>query len=140
MTFHIVVIDDDPALQELYRLFLEGEGYKITLASPFAVSPAAIAALQPDLIILDIILGGKRGGWSILQALVRAPQTATLPVLLATALPTTSFEVEWKKFVQEQQIPLILKPFDIDVLLATIKSLLATPPPPFNTSYNDSGN
>jgi two-component system phosphate regulon response regulator OmpR len=131
MAFHVVVIDDDLALQEFYRLFLEGEQYRVTILSPYTVSPASIAAIQSDLIILDLVLGGSYNGWSILQALLDAPQTATLPVILVTALPLTTLTVEQQKLVRQRNIPIILKPFDLDTLLGAIKALLpdAFPPP-----------
>ena len=125
MAFHIIVIDDDLALQEFYRLLLEGEGYRVTSLPPFAASPSSITALHPNLIILDLLLGGKQSGWPILHALNTTPQTATLPILLATALPVAAFVPEWKKFVQRQNIPVLLKPFDVDALLAMIRSLLS---------------
>lgn len=141
MAFHIVVVDDDFALQEFYRLFLEGEGYKVTLLSPSATSPNSIATLNPDLLVLDLLLGGMQSGWPILQDILSIPQTTTLPVLLVTALPTVTLDVEWQAFIQERHIPLLLKPFDVDVLLATIKSLLPSHfSVPEGLSYNEPTN
>lgn len=141
MAFHIVVVDDDFALQEFYRLFLEGEGYKVTLLSPFAISPNSIAILNPDLLILDLLLGGMQSGWPILQDILSTPQTTTLPVLLVTALPTVTLDAEWQAFIQKWHIPLLLKPFDVDVLLATIKSLLPSHSSVFEgLSYNEPTN
>ena len=124
---HIIIVDDDLALQELYRLLLEGEGYKVTLLSPFALSLDVITALHADLFILDLLIGGKQSGWSVLQTLRNTPQTATTPVILATALSPATFEAEKKKFAQNQNIPFILKPFDVEALLTLIKSLLSDP-------------
>lgn len=138
MAFHVVVIDDDFALQEFYRLFLEGEKYRVTILSPYSASPASVAALQADLIILDLVLGGSYSGWSLLQDLLIAPQTARLPVALVTALPMTTLEIAQQKIVRQRNIPIILKPFDVDALLGTIKALLADPfPAQADPSYNE---
>ncbi|HEY3993201.1 MAG TPA: response regulator [Ktedonobacteraceae bacterium] len=138
MAHHIVVIDDDLALQEFYRLFLEGEGYQVTILSPFTFSLSSIALLHADLFILDLLIGSQQSGWSILQALRSTLQTAAIPVLLATALPAATFEAEREKFAPQQNIPSILKPFDVDALLATLKSLLSDPfAARGDSTYND---
>jgi DNA-binding response OmpR family regulator len=140
MAFHIVVIDDDPALQEFYTLLLENEGYRVTIPPLFDPSSTSIVELHPDLIILDLLIGGQQRGWSFLQAFINDPQTATLPILLVTALPATTFETKWKEFIQRQNISIIMKPFDIEKLLNTIRSFLPTPePPPTESAYNDTG-
>ncbi|HEX4714691.1 MAG TPA: response regulator, partial [Ktedonobacteraceae bacterium] len=87
LAFHIVVIDDDLALQEFYRLLLENEGYTVTVFPYLTQNISSISALHPGLIILDLFIDGKQGGWPVLQSLKSAPQTAAVPVLLATALP-----------------------------------------------------
>jgi CheY-like chemotaxis protein len=139
MASHIVVIDDDLALQEFYRLLLEGEGYRVTVLSPFALSLSSIAALQPDLLILDLLLGGQQSGWSWLQALLQDPATASLPVILVTALTLRTFEAKWENLIQSRNIPLISKPFDVDAFLDVISSLLPASPPPLDSSaYNGS--
>ncbi|HEX7737571.1 MAG TPA: response regulator [Ktedonobacteraceae bacterium] len=136
MTFHIIVIDDDPALQEFYRLFFENEGYKVTVLSPFAIFPDAIITLQANIIILDVVLGGCQNGWSILQTLLSTPQTAKLPVLLVTALSLKGLEEEQQMLLQERKIPFVVKPFNVDLLLATMRSLFPdSGPPPENSSY-----
>lgn len=136
MAFHIVVVDDDLALQEFYRLLLESEGYKVTILSPFAFSLNSVAAFQADLFILDLLIGSKQSGWFILQALLDNPPA--LPVILVTALPPTAFEATWENFIQKHSIPLILKPFDVDTLLTVIKSLLPISLPSLDdSSYNE---
>lgn len=137
MASHIVVIDDDLALQEFYRLLLEGEGYTVTILSPFAFSLSSIAALRPDLLILDLLLGGKQSGWSLLQELLLDPATSNLPVILVTALTVGTIEAKWEKLIQSRNIPLVSKPFDVDAFLDVIKSLLPASPPPLDSSaYN----
>ena len=138
MAFHIVVIDDDPALQEFYRLLLESEGYRVTISPPFEPSPTSIVASHTDLVILDLLIGGQQRGWSFLQAFVNAPETATLPVLLVTAVSVNTFEANWKKLTQKPNVAVMMKPFDLDALLAAIRSLLpSTLPPPTEALYDD---
>jgi DNA-binding response OmpR family regulator len=128
LAFHIVVIDDDPALQEFYRLLLENEGYTVTVFPYLTQNISSISALHPGLIILDLFIDGKQGGWPVLQSLKSAPQTAAVPVLLATALPVVLFDAELQAFIQSQNIPVIAKPFDVDAFLSVIRSFLPDTP------------
>jgi DNA-binding response OmpR family regulator len=128
LAFHIVIIDDDFALQEFYRLLLENEGYTVTIFPYLAQDISSISALHPDLIILDLFINGKQGGWSFLQSLKSVPQTAALPVLLVTALPVVLFDAELQAFIQSQDIPVIAKPFDVDAFLAVIRTSLPDTP------------
>lgn len=123
MASHIVVIEDDPALQDFYRLLLEAENYKVTLSPTPFEDLAALTALRPDLIILDILLSGKLYGWDFLRLLKGSSLTSDIPVLVSTA--SVTFAPEWQEFIQSKGIPVIFKPFDIDAILTLIRELLA---------------
>jgi DNA-binding response OmpR family regulator len=123
MSFHLVIIEDDPAIQEVYRLLLESEGYKVTISPTCYDDLQAFAGLQPDLLILDLIINGKACGWSFLQAVKSFPLTASLPVLIMTA--AGPFAAEWMDFIQRKDTPLLVKPFDIESFLLQVRQLLA---------------
>lgn len=138
MAFHIVVIDDDPPLQEFYQLLLEKEGYRVTIAPTLELDVAAITALKPDLIILDLLIGGKQRGWSFFERLKSDARTANVPLLVVTALAANSVESEGKESLQEHAISLIFKPFDIDTLLTAIhRALFQVSPSPSEIPGND---
>jgi len=64
----ILVIDDDPDIHEICKLVLENAGYQVLLASSGAAGRTIIAAEEPDLIILDIMMeeadsGFQMAGW-----------------------------------------------------------------------------
>jgi DNA-binding response OmpR family regulator len=126
MASHIVVIEDDPALQDFYRLLLEAENYEVTISSTPFEDISALAALRPDLIILDILISGKQHGWDFLRQLKSSSQTSYIPILVSTA--SVTFAPEWQEFTQREGIPVIFKPFDIDVILTVIRQLLAKQP------------
>ena len=123
MASHLVIIEDDPAIQELYRLLLEAEGYKLTISPICYKNLDAFTRLHPDLLILDLIISGKPFGWSFLPAVKSFPLTATLPILIATAAGPLA--PEWIDFAQREGIPLAIKPFGIDAFLLLVRQLLS---------------
>ncbi len=59
--FHILIVDDEEAIQRTVRGVLEDEGYRISGASDGAQALAAVKQLKPDAILLDIWLPGIDG-------------------------------------------------------------------------------
>lgn len=125
-TTHVLVINDTPEILALFRDLLEEEGYRVTLdqfAGDVGDKIRAIDHAQPDLIVLDFIIGGEALGWQLLQALRMDRRTASIPIVVCTAA---------RKLVEELQghldtlaVGVVLKPFDIDHLLAEIRRSLA---------------
>ena len=57
----ILVVDDDPEITKLLEKFLSGEGYEVVLAASGAAALSATSAMEPDLVLLDIVLGNEDG-------------------------------------------------------------------------------
>ena len=80
----IVLVEDEPALRDNYRLALEKAGYSV---QDFATAEAALTAVKarmPDLAIIDIGLGNdSEAGFALCQAL--RSLSARLPILFLTA-------------------------------------------------------
>ena len=123
---HLLVIDDEPAMLSVYRELLSDEGFRVTLQHYPPASPAEVAALAPDLIILDLIVGGEPAGWHFLQRLKAEPSTASIPVLVCTA------DYRFLEGVREQltawDCGIIPKPFDVDELLGKVRGCLSPQP------------
>jgi CheY-like chemotaxis protein len=78
---------------------------------------------QPDLIIQDIRIGGEEKGWTILNLLTLDPNTRPIPIIVCSAAIQSLHEhQEWLNRYGIKALP---KPFDLDVLLATIEQVLA---------------
>ncbi len=118
---HVLVIDDTPAILDLFRDLLEEEGYRVSLEN-FSVAAseklAPIRALKPDLIVLDYMVGGEGLGWQLLQLLKMDRSTTTIPVIICTAAVRQVEEL--KGHLLDMGVAVVLKPFDIDRLLAEI--------------------
>ena len=123
----VLVIDDDPSIVALYRDVLEDERYRVaTTASP-ELAPAAVAALGPDLLLLDLRFGHDVGGVDLIARLRGDPATRTLPVLVCSA--ATALLAELDDQLRAWDCGVLAKPFGLDDLLAAVARGLASPEP-----------
>jgi DNA-binding response OmpR family regulator len=78
---NVLLIEDDPAVLEMYRMKLSLDGYVVNVATDGEDGINRAFALRPDIIFLDIRLP-KKDGFEVLQALRENPATATTPVIM----------------------------------------------------------
>ncbi|HEV7959192.1 MAG TPA: response regulator, partial [Acidimicrobiales bacterium] len=57
----ILVVDDDQEITKLLEKFLSNEGYQVAVASNGAGALASASASEPELVLLDIVLGSEDG-------------------------------------------------------------------------------
>jgi two-component system phosphate regulon response regulator OmpR len=79
---HVLVVDDDARLRALLSRYLAEQGFRVTTASHAAEARDQMRSMQPDLLVLDVMMPGETG-LSLTQTL-RAGRSE-LPVLLLTA-------------------------------------------------------
>jgi CheY-like chemotaxis protein len=58
---HVLLIEDDPAIAEMYRVQLEYDGYRVTIASTGEVGYTSMATSPPDIVLLDLLLPDRSG-------------------------------------------------------------------------------
>jgi DNA-binding response OmpR family regulator len=121
----VVVVDDDEPVLRLLRDVFEGEGYEVVTLPHPPRDPAELAALAPDLLVLDLHFAVGGNGAAILATVKTDPATAALPVLVCSAarhlLDRMAADLErWSCGV-------VAKPFDLDVLLAAVRDCLHPP-------------
>ena len=58
---HILVVEDDPRLRELLARYLAGEGFRVTTAGDAAEARIQLRAINPDLMVLDVMMPGESG-------------------------------------------------------------------------------
>src|SRR5688572_21020407 len=79
---HILVVDDDTRLRNLLKKFLGDNGYMVTTAADAAEARRQMAALQFDLLVVDVMMPGEDG-----MSLTRGiRETSTVPILMLTAM------------------------------------------------------
>jgi CheY-like chemotaxis protein len=118
---HILVVNDTPEILALFVEILETEGYRVTtdrFASSVPDLLTAIKTQSPDLVILDFIIGGEDVGWQFLQLLKMDRATRDLRVTVCTAAVRQVDEL--RSHLDEIGVAVVLKPFDVDDLLAAI--------------------
>jgi two-component system response regulator MprA len=115
---HILVVDDEPAVRESLVTSLAFEGYKVSEAADGVAALSAVAALEPDLAVLDVLMP-RMDGLTACRRL-RA-QGRNLPVLMLTARDMVGDRVTGLDAGADDYL---VKPFELDELLARIRALL----------------
>lgn len=81
---HILIVEDDLAVRDVLRRYLEQDSYVVTLATDGAQGLEAARTQQPDLIVLDVMLPGLTG-LEICEQL-RTTDGSSVPIIMLTAL------------------------------------------------------
>jgi DNA-binding response OmpR family regulator len=119
----ISVINDNPDFLELMSAILdEDAGYEVALFDGEKTTIAEIADSDPELIIVDLLLGGA-SGWEIV-ALTRADDRLShLPILVCSA-DVTSLRERADELMQIGNVHILEKPFGIDQVTEMVEGLI----------------
>jgi len=123
----ILVVEDDPDLQTNLRELLEGEGYGVDSAFNGREALSFLrAGHRPTAILLDLMMP-VMNGYEFLAAL-RGERAVDTPASTFMAIPTilVSAAPDNEQTSVRLQLRLVRKPFDIDVLLGTIKEAIGS--------------
>lgn len=118
----ILVINDTREILDRFRDLLSAEGYAVELLSFSTKEIESIAALQPHLIILDLVFDKEYIGWQTLQKVRMHRATEHIPVLVCTAELRKAQEMEG--YLAEKGVGVLIKPFDSATLLSQVHRLL----------------
>jgi CheY-like chemotaxis protein len=124
----LALINDDTVFLDLmHELLQDEEGYEVLICREWDNAYQFVKDHSPNLVILDIRIGGEERGWTILNLLTLDPATRPIPVVVCSAAIHSLHEhQEWLDRFGVRALP---KPFDLDILLDTISSMLAERPP-----------
>jgi DNA-binding response OmpR family regulator len=117
----ILIIDDEPATIKLTQIMLEANHYDVAHALDGNEGLAKARQWKPDIILLDLKMS-MMDGYEVCHRLRGEALTKKIPILVYTALH------EWKSIKRALKTganDCLVKPFDIEVLLWTIKSMLS---------------
>ena len=116
----ILVVDDVATNVRLLSGYLSREGYRVSVASDGEEALRSIEQLQPDLILLDVMMPGIDGFETCRR--IRADEaTRHIPVILVTALNELDHKVRGQEAGADD---FIAKPFDRDELIVRVRSML----------------
>lgn len=113
----IMVVDDDPHINELVKLYLEKEGYNVECYLNGWDALNAFKNNPPHLMILDIMLPGM-DGWDVCKEVRKISE---VPIIMLTAKGETFDKVLGLELGADDYI---VKPFDPQELVARVKAVL----------------
>ena len=117
----ILLVDDDPNISHLVRLYLEKEGFEVTESARGDDALVTFQQSVPDLVLLDVMLPGMDG----LQVLREIRKTSKAPVIMLTARDETFDKVLGLELGADDYIT---KPFETKELVARVKAVLRRAP------------
>jgi DNA-binding response OmpR family regulator len=83
--YRILLVDDEPGIRKILKLFLELEGYTVFEAITANQAMQVVKKERPHLIILDVILFGQ-SGFDVCEWVKNNPETKDIIIFLFTAL------------------------------------------------------
>lgn len=113
----LLVVEDEPDIQELLQNFLEAAGYGVTLAGDGVEAITRFQQKQYDLVLLDVMLP-KIDGYGVCE-LIR--HTSTVPVVMLTALDDEAHQLQGFDLKIDDYIT---KPFSMPILLRKLEAVL----------------
>ena len=113
----IMIVDDDPNIAQLAKLYLEKEGYAVTVETRGDTALEAFQKNPPSLMLLDIMLPGMDG----LQVCRAVRQMSAIPIIMLSAKDETFDKVLGLDMGADDYIT---KPFEGKELTARVKAVL----------------
>ena len=117
----ILLVDDDPNISHLVKLYLEKEGFAVIEAARGDTALDLFRKETPSLVLLDVMLPGLDG----LQVLREIRQTSKTPVIMLTAKDETFDKVLGLELGADDYVT---KPFETKELVARVKAVLRRAP------------
>ncbi len=116
----ILVVDDEPGIRVYLKRLLGTVGFAVRTAADGDEAVSAIEAEPPDLVILDVMVGG-RDGYEICETIKQNPARAGIKVVMLSA---KSRAIEIEKGMALGADAYLTKPFSMDELRDTVRGLL----------------
>jgi two-component system response regulator ResD len=112
----VLVVDDEPRMRELIRLYLQSE-FTLLEAENGLAALRQVTTGEPDLVLLDVMMP-RMDGWTVLQ---RIREESALPVIMLTARGDVPDRVQGLRMGADDYVA---KPFDGRELVARIHAVL----------------
>jgi DNA-binding response OmpR family regulator len=117
----ILAVEDDEAIRDLIKYALDHYGYEVSEAGSGKAALDQLDKGPYDLVILDLMLGGKISGWDVFDEIKNRGLRDKTKVIIMTA---RSQEAEilkgWRVGVDQY----CTKPFDLDMFVVTVQDVL----------------
>ena len=117
MAITVLVVEDDKNIADLLQIYLEKEGYAVTIATDGGLGLEKFRAIKPDLVLLDVMMP-VMDGWEVCKAIRAESQT---PVIMLTAKSELDDKITGLRAGADDYIT---KPFEMREVLARIEAVL----------------
>ena len=117
MNEKILIVDDDPNICELLRLYLAKEGFVPVIVNDGLAAVDSISTIKPALVLLDVMLP-KLDGWQVCR---KIRQTDDTPIIMLSAKGETFDKILGLELGADDYI---VKPFEAKEVVARIKAVL----------------
>ena len=129
MNTKILIVEDDVNIAELIRLYLEKDGFEVSIAGDGLSALEKFKSFIPDLILLDIMLP-KLDGWGVCREIRK---DSSVPIIMLTAKDDTFDKVMGLDLGADDYIS---KPFEMKEVIARIHAVLRRIPTKEEASKN----
>jgi DNA-binding response OmpR family regulator len=113
----VLLVDDDPKIRDLLRLYVEREGHRALFAADGEAALETALRSRPDLVVLDVMLPGLDG----FEVCRRIRDASDVPILLLTARSGEGDKVIGLDMGADDYV---VKPFSPRELMARVRALL----------------
>ncbi|MEW5935832.1 MAG: response regulator, partial [Bacillota bacterium] len=113
----ILVVEDEPKIREIVRVYLERDGFSVEEAEDGEQALRKAREVDPRLVILDLMLPGV-DGWEVCRQIRR---TSDVPIIMLTARGEEADRVAGLELGADDYVP---KPFSPRELVARVKAVL----------------
>ena len=115
----ILIVDDDPSARQTVVALLENENYELELVEDGFQALQVLGKLQPDLILLDVMMSGM-DGFEVCRRIRATPKFAEVPIILITALDDRRSLVQG---IESGADDFISKPIDRQELITRVRTI-----------------
>ncbi len=120
---HISVVNDNPDFLELMSAILdEDAGYEVSLYNGQQVGIGELAASDPDLIVVDLLLGGA-SGWEIVTLARSDDRLAAVPIIVCSA-DVSALRERAPDLERIGNVHILTKPFAIEEITGLVEDLI----------------
>jgi CheY-like chemotaxis protein len=126
----VLVVDDDESIRDTLQFALSDEGYEVRVVPEGSAALALLREWHPSVIMLDMKMPGT-DGWAFTASYRQMPEPRP-PVIVVTAAADAA---TWAADVGADDV--LPKPFDLDVLLATVERHASTSDTPQTRLHKD---
>ncbi len=117
MVRRVLIVEDDKNIAELMKMYFEKAGYDVSIADNGRTAIDVFEAVNPTIVILDIMLPGM-DGWAVCKEIRSRSKT---PIIMVTAKGETQDKVSGLQMGADDYI---VKPFEMKEVLARVDAVL----------------